>query len=48
MPDITYDTERLIDRPEVNTVKDDDYVLIDSEEEGMRCINIRHLLGGAE
>jgi hypothetical protein len=48
MAEITYDEERIIDRPETNTAKDDDYVLIDSETNGMRCIKIEHLLGGGE
>lgn len=46
MPDIIETEERIIDKPEVNTAQDDDYVLIDSETEGLRCITVKNLTGG--
>lgn len=47
MPDIVYDEERIIDKPEVQEANDNDYVLIDSVEDGMRCIKVENLKGGA-
>lgn len=37
---------RIIDKPEVEEPEDNDYVLIDSETEGTRCISVRNLMGG--
>lgn len=46
MPEIVYTGERLIDLPQQSEMNEEDYMLIDSETEGLRCIKIESILEG--
>lgn len=48
MAEYEYTKSRIIDEPEAEELKDDDYILIQSEEDGMRCYKVKNLLGGSE